>query len=379
MRIVLITPARPWSRSGNRTTTRRWARLLRDLGHRVRIATDYDDAPADVMIALHAWRSAAAIRRFRRRWPDPPLVVALAGTDLYEYLDRDARRTLQSLRAADRLVALHDLAGRRLPDELRGKLRVIKQSAQPLPSRSSRGRAERGSLPLQRGGPGRGSNPANDPLPTASRSASPFQGEVSRTSCEAKCDSHGRRGGFDVAVIGHLRRVKDPLRAAFAARLMPPQSRLRILHVGGAEGPRWAAAAQAEMRINPRYVWRGEVSGAAIRKLLGRVAAVVLSSLNEGGANVVSEAVAAGVPVIASRIDGSVGLLGRDYPGYFPPGNTKALARMLRRVETDRAFLIALRRAIRRLRHDFAPARERSAWRALLRELASETPAMTRS
>jgi glycosyltransferase involved in cell wall biosynthesis len=188
-----------------------------------------------------------------------------------------------------------------------------------------------------------------------------------------------RTRAFEVAVIGHLRTVKDPLRAAWAARLMPPESRLRIIHVGGAESPRWAAAARAEMRKNPRYVWRCEVSGAEARKLLGRVQALVLSSISEGGANVISEAVAAGVPVLASRIDGSVGLLGRDYPGYFAPGSTEGLARLLRRVEMDPAFLIKLRRAIGRLRRDFAPARERRAWWALLRELTSETPAMTRS
>ena len=60
-------------------------------------------------------------------------------------------------------------------------------------------------------------------------------------------------------------------------------------------------------------------------RLFGRARAMVLSSLSEGGANVVSEAVAAGVPVLASRIDGSVGLLGRDYPGYFPVADTAAL------------------------------------------------------
>jgi glycosyltransferase involved in cell wall biosynthesis len=66
---------------------------------------------------------------------------------------------------------------------------------------------------------------------------------------------------------------------------------------------------------------------------------MVLSSLSEGGANVMSEAVAARVPVLATRIDGSIGLLGRDYPAYFPVGDTEALARLLNRIETDAAFL----------------------------------------
>ena len=109
------------------------------------------------------------------------------------------------------------------------------------------------------------------------------------------------------------------------------------MHLGAAETPQWAAAAKAEMAANPRYVWRGDRPRADVRRLLGRARAMVLSSLSEGGANVISEAVAAGVPVLASRIDGSVGLLGRDYPGYFPVGDTEALAQLLRRIETDSA------------------------------------------
>jgi glycosyltransferase involved in cell wall biosynthesis len=97
--------------------------------------------------------------------------------------------------------------------------------------------------------------------------------------------------------------------------------------------------AEAEMKANPRYLWRGDRPRADVRRLLGRARAMVLSSLSEGGANVISEAVAAGVPVLASRIDGSVGLLGRDYPGYFPVGDTGALARLLHRIETDPDFL----------------------------------------
>src|SRR5262245_66267774 len=122
MRIVLITPVRSSSRSGNRTTTERWTRILRELGHAVHIASEYDGAAADLMVALHAWRSAAAIRRFRELYPDRPLIVALTGTDIYEYLDRDRAPTLHSLDCADRLIALQELARRRVPARFRGKV-----------------------------------------------------------------------------------------------------------------------------------------------------------------------------------------------------------------------------------------------------------------
>jgi glycosyltransferase involved in cell wall biosynthesis len=100
----------------------------------------------------------------------------------------------------------------------------------------------------------------------------------------------------------------------------------------------------------------------------------VLSSLSEGGANVMSEAVAARVPVLATRIDGSIGLLGRDYPGYFPIGDTEALARLLNRIETDATFLERLQRAIARRAHLFRPAREKAAWKKLIDEVMAKSP-----
>ena len=96
---------------------------------------------------------------------------------------------------------------------------------------------------------------------------------------------------------------------------------------------------------------------------------MVLSSVSEGGANVISEAVVAGVPVLASRVDGNVGLLGTDYSGYFRVGDTQALARLLRRIETDRLFVAQLHRAIARRAPLFRPEREVAAWRQLLGEL----------
>ncbi len=96
---------------------------------------------------------------------------------------------------------------------------------------------------------------------------------------------------------------------------------------------------------------------------------MVISSRMEGGANVVGEAVVAGVPILASRIPGNVGLLGRSYPGYFELGQTRELTRLLLRAETEPDFLARLRNHIRRRQPLFAPAREKRAWRSLLREL----------
>jgi putative glycosyltransferase (TIGR04348 family) len=316
MKISLITPAPKDSRTGNRTTAVRWARLLRSLGHRVDLATRYDDSPADVMIALHAWRSAGSVRAWRTRYPQQPLIVGLGGTDIYRFQHSDPNVTLGSMRVADMLVGLHDLVSDAISEEMHGKLRVIYQSVTPLPRR----------LP---------------PL----------------------------RDTFEVLVVGHLREEKDPLRTAQASRLLPVESQIRVVHLGMAHGEQWSAAAHAEMAENPRYQWRGEVPGWAVRRAMARAQLMVLSSIMEGGANVVSEALVAGVPVLASKIDGSVGLLGRDYPGYFPVGDTEALTVLLHRAETDVAFLAELRRHCAARAPLFEPAREQQSWHDALQEL----------
>jgi putative glycosyltransferase (TIGR04348 family) len=321
MKIVLITPAGPTSRTGNRVAASRWARILRHLGHRVRVAAQYDGGPADMMVAVHAWRSADDIARFKASHPERPVVLQLSGTDIYHYIEADPKPTLRSMELADRLVALNDRAGRVVPKRLHARLEVIHQSALPLPD---------------------------------SRQPS--------------------RAAVVVSVIGHLRDVKDPLRAAEAARLLPATSRVRIEQVGRAYTPEWAARARAEMKANPRYRWRDDVPAAAVRRLLARSHAMAISSLSEGGANVISEAVVAGVPVLASRMDGNVGLLGSDYPGYFPVGDTRALCRLLQRLEDDPRFTVELGRAVAGRAALFRPEREIAAWRRLLADLG-QTPA----
>jgi len=281
----------------------------------VRVASDYDGRPADLMVAVHAWRSAAAIEKFKSTYPARPVVLQLSGTDIYHYIDVDPVPTLRSMELADRLVALNDLAWRVVPKRLRMRLSVIHQSAQPLP-----------------------------------RPRRPSQAVV-------------------VAVIGHLRDVKDPLRAARAARLLPTDSCVLIEQVGRAYTPQWTARARAEMAANPRYVWRDDVPAAAVRQLLARSHAMVISSFSEGGANVISEAAVAGVPVLASRVDGNVGLLGAEYPGYFPVGDTPALARLLRRLEREPRFVARLGKALAGRAPLFRPAREVTAWRRLLAAL----------
>jgi putative glycosyltransferase (TIGR04348 family) len=313
--IRLITPAPSHSRKGNRVTALRWARLLRELGHRVAIELEYANSRPDVMVALHARRSHASIKRFRERYPDRPLILALTGTDLYADIHTDADAQ-ESLELADVYVVLQPAGIAELPERLRSKARVIYQSVTP---------------------------PRNAPGPISS--------------------------AFEIAAIGHMRPVKDPFRAAEAARLLPDDSRIAITHVGGALSPDMQERAEAETASNPRYRWVGELPRWRAMRILARSQCLVLTSVSEGGANVVSEALACGTPVISSHITGSSGLLGDDYEGYFPVGDTQALANVLIAVETDPAFVARLTAQCSSRREIVDPARERADWARLLAEM----------
>jgi len=315
MRIILITPAPPKSRAGNRATATRWANILKALGHFVEISVTYEKQNADMMLALHAWRSADAIQQFAERYPQRPLIVAITGTDAYRFIHSHPEPTLQSIRLAHQLVGLHDLISNTLPKDQRHKMNIIHQSAETVSTRN----------PYQR--------------------------------------------YFHVSVLGHLREEKDPLRPALAVRNLPVSSRIQLHHYGKACSPEWAVKAKAEMQINERYHWHDEIAHFKIRQLYQRTNLLVLPSRMEGGANVISEAIVAGVPVIASNIEGSIGLLGQDYAGYYPVEDEQALAEILYRAESDKAFYQQLEQACIARQNMFTPQSELNGWRELLNKI----------
>ena len=144
---------------------------------------------------------------------------------------------------------------------------------------------------------------------------------------------------------------------------------MRVTHVGGALDAAMADEAKAWMGREPRYRWLGEVPHGRALRLLARARAMVISSRMEGGANVVSEALTIGVPVIASDIPGNIGMLGRDYPGYYPLCDERALAALLDRAERDPGYYRALEDACRARAALVTPERERTGLESLLAEL----------
>jgi len=305
-RIAIVTPAAAGSRTGNRHTAARWAQLLRGAGHRVTIALEWRGQPCDVLVALHAHRSHDSIARYRAAHRHGALVVVLTGTDLYRDLPGSAAAR-RSLELADRVVVLQEDAKRLLDPPVRRKTRVVYQSAAP---------GVRHAPPARR---------------------------------------------FRICVIGHLRDVKDPFRAAAALALLGDRPELEVLQVGGALDPALAAQAERWMAREPRYRWLGSVPhGRALREL-ARSHVLVVSSQMEGGANVIAEAARIGTPVLASRVSGNVGMLGRRYPGYYALGDERGLARLLVRAAGDPAYYRRLAAGVRARRPLFAPAAERAA------------------
>jgi putative glycosyltransferase (TIGR04348 family) len=310
-RICIVTPARPGARNGNRHTAQRWAGFLRALGHRVSVKLDWDGASCDVLLALHARRSHASVVEYRKRYPHKPLVVTLTGTDLYRDLP-DSREARESLRLADRVIVLQEDALRLLDPGTRKKARIVYQSATPSIHHSP------------------------------------------------------PKALFRVAVVGHLREEKDPFRAVLALAYLDEE--LEVVQIGDALSPEMKSQAISLMQREPRYRWLGGRTHAQALGWIARSQLLVVSSVMEGGANVISEAARIGTPVLASRVSGNVGMLGRGYPGYFPLFDERALSRLIKKNIEEKASYHKLKRAFAARRSLFAPSAERAALARVLRE-----------
>ena len=310
-----MTPALAAANNGNWQTARRWARLL-GRAYRITLTDRWEHGAHDCMIALHARRSAPSMQAWRQQAGGRPLVLALTGTDLYRDIDThpEARAWVDD---ADRLVVLNTLGARRLPPAAQEKTVTVLQSC-----------GERRPL--------------------------------------ARSVRHLR-----ALMVGHLRDEKDPLTYLRAARRLAGRADILLDHVGAALDARLGAQAAALNAAGIGYRWLGDLPHEAARRRIQAAHVLVHASRMEGGAHVVIEAIRSGTPVIASRIDGNLGLLGEDHPALFEPGDDAALAALLARARDDPAWLRALAERSAACSPRFSPEAEA---RALLGLLAGLLP-----
>jgi len=329
VRVVLTDPSLPGFLAGNHSTVRRWRSILRELGcevviHRIRDPQRGPLPCGDLLIALHAGHSHRAILRWKKRDEKLPVVVAVSGTDLYIDLPAAktaAKRVIESFNAADHLVALHRGVEDQLPGavgrRLKGRVHYIPQSARPL----SGGRR-----------------------PIESR--------------------------LRLLVVGYLRRVKDPFLPLEALELLPDPlpdgTRAEVVHLGGIHERSCQERAICATRDQPRWRWLGPVSAARVRGYLATSHLLVHPSLDEGGANIISEALVAGIPILASDAPGNMGLLGDRHPGIFPRKDAAELARLVMKYKHDPRYRRSLEESSRQLGRGHFRSVETARWKRLL-------------
>lgn len=314
MRITIVTPAAPGSQAGNRITSRRWVRIFRSLGHQVSIEVK-GSKRTDLLVALHAQKSSGQILNFADSFPNRNVIAAISGTDIYGDL-RQSRDGMKALAAANAIVVLEPSALGKLPKRLRAKSHVVRQSAKRPTSKPDR-----------------------------------------LKSC------------FEVSISGHLREEKDPFLIARALEHLPSSSQIRVTHIGGALSKTMQSKAESYALANSRYRWLGEKEHWQAKRLVARSRVSVNSSLMESSSNAVVEALVSGVPILASKVPGNVGVFGSGYPGYFPVGDFGKLARLLQQTETQSKFYRELSKCCRVIAKQFTPAREKQAWKQLLDQL----------
>jgi len=333
--LVIVSPALRDANNGNWQTARRWRQHLAG-GYRVRIANAWPDALAAgdaAMIALHARRSADAVAAWSAAHPRRGLAVVLTGTDLYRDIATDASAQ-RSLALAQVLVVLQERGPRALPESLGRKVRVIFQSTT-----------------------------ARQPLGKSRRL-------------------------LRAVMVGHLRAEKSPQTLFAAARRLAGRRDVFIDHIGEPLDAALGEQARATMAAAPNYRWLGGLPHEAVRRRIQRAHVLVHASRIEGGAHVIMEAVASGTPVLASAVDGNVGMLGDDYAGYFPWNDAETLAALLlrcresaggegdgeqgeQRGEQRQGLYQRLQAQCRQRAPLFAPARERAEVRGLADDLVA--------
>lgn len=314
--VLIHSPFVRQDSQGNSATAERLRGILQQGGLRVAVEEVwYGGVEAPCMVALNARRSAGAVAEYRDACPDGRVVLILTGTDINHAECRDeGSPTRRTMADAERLVVLHEVALESVPDSLRAKCEVIYPSV---------------CLP--------------DGLVHEVRESERFQ----------------------VIMAGNVRWEKNVPLVLDACRLLPAESRVEVHLYGDADESMVPELLQATAGGAP-FQWRGKTGHEDLLRVMAESDLLLNSSLQEGGANALCEAVALGLPVLASEIGGNLGMLGAGYGGYFPSGSVEGLVEGLIRVESDPAYYRLLKSRLKSRAERFAYQREQADWLQLV-------------
>lgn len=317
-----MCPATNAQNNGNWRTAERWAGLLSSFAQ-VSIHLEVDEPAirsADLMIALHARRSASAIQSWRHIHPSKPLIVVLTGTDLYRDIANNSAAQ-KSIDLADRLVVLQELGIQELPLQHQAKTHCIFQST-------------------------------------------PFWKPAIKSNNKLR-----------VLMVGHLREEKSPQTFFKAAQGMAEYKDIQFDLIGSGLDESLLEEAQSLNSSLANFHYLGAMPHAQTRQRIRNTHLLIHPSKMEGGAHVVMEAICSGTPVLASQIDGNKGMLGIDYAGYFNWGHVDQLIDLIllcrktqsNVLQTDR-FLDHLTAQCAERAHLFTPDNEQHSLLELLNE-----------
>ena len=289
--------------------------MLRAAGHRIRVlespGSPHQHLDLDVWIGLHAERSAASLELALAASPKVRAITVLTGTDLHREGGLSSL-ALKQLERSDRLVVLSPGGLELLPEELRSRTCTIPQVPGDL-----------------------------QPAPL-------------------------REGTPTLAMLSHLRPVKDPLVVLEALGHLSESAPLRIVHAGEPLDPALASRCEQTSAEDPRYSYLGRLPREQALATLKSSHGLLLPSRSEGGASVLSEALLLGRAVIASDAPGITAFLPKTYGGIFPVGSASDLAALLERFAAQPPWRLELAEQCVAMGTQLRSVEEAKAWQDLV-------------
>ena len=314
--VLVCSPFPISSPQGNSVSARRIEQRIRAIGRSATAREGYEDEDASTMIALHARRSAPAIQRFKKLYPNRQLIIVLTGTDLYTDLPSGDQTVIESMQLADALVTYQDASIADIPEQFQHKSRTIWKSV---------------DLPIPEHRP----SPPDRP--------------------------------FTFTILAHLRETKDPFLPARALRLISESPAVSIRHFGKLLDTSLEAELLQHQAEEPRYHWEESLPRDRVAAAICSSHATINSGRTEGGSNAICESIILGTPVLATRTPANIGFLGSDYDGFYEVGDATALATAITACCSDNGrTLKSLAAQIQQRARLFQPENESAAWDQLL-------------